>query len=235
MTESRGAAGCARAAVLLQHRPGAFTFAMAHEPRGTRRRVAVVFCHALAEEKLWSHRVYVNFAREAAALASSCCVLTSRGEGESDRDFENTNVATRVEDVGRCVEEARSRASTLESIVLVGHRFRASIAAAAAQGGVPVAWPRRLGSAAGRPRILHADVALQSHYPDRHAGQGHPHPRPSRRHHGVLSRRRRRVSDHQRAVRAGRRARLARQLASAATRRAVRRAEQGGATEASVP
>jgi alpha/beta superfamily hydrolase len=138
MTESRGLAG-------LPEQPCFFSigteriFAMAHEPRGERRRVAVVFCHALAEEKLWSHRVYVNFAREAAARGIFVLRPDFRGEGESDRDFEATNVATRVEDVRRCVEEARSRAPHAESVILVGHRFGASIAAAAAQSGVPVA------------------------------------------------------------------------------------------------
>ncbi len=91
----------------------------------------VVFCHAFAEEKLWSHRVYVNFARAAAAAGFAVLRFDMRGEGDSARDFEATDIETRVADVRRAVQELRSRVPTLQRVFLVGHRLGGSIAVAA--------------------------------------------------------------------------------------------------------
>ena len=41
-------------------------FGMLHEPEGRTSRTPFVFCHPFAEEKLWTQRVYVSFARRLA-------------------------------------------------------------------------------------------------------------------------------------------------------------------------
>ena len=46
--------------------PGSQLFAVAHDPGGAPSGDTFVFCHPLAEEKLWAHRVFVNYARLAA-------------------------------------------------------------------------------------------------------------------------------------------------------------------------
>ena len=105
-------------------------FGLMHFP-ATPATTGVVFCHAFAEEKLWSHRVYVNFARSAAAAGFAVLRFDMRGEGDSARDFEATDIESRVADVRRAVEELRSRVPQLRRVVLVGHRLGGSIAAAA--------------------------------------------------------------------------------------------------------
>lgn len=115
-----------------------YAFAVLHMPNA-RPTCAVVVCHALAEEKLWSHRVYVTFARELAARGGGVLRLDFRGEGESDREFEETNVVTRVEDVCAAVDELRRRVGISTPLILLGHRIGGSVAAAAVHAGCDVA------------------------------------------------------------------------------------------------
>jgi len=105
-------------------------FGILHCP-ATPATTGVVFCHAFAEEKLWSHRVYVNFARAAAAAGFAVLRFDMRGEGDSARDFEATDIESRIADVRRAVQELRSQVPQVRRVVLVGHRLGGSIAAAA--------------------------------------------------------------------------------------------------------
>jgi uncharacterized protein len=109
-------------------------FAVLHMPAKP-PACAVVICHAIAEEKLWSHRVYVTLARELAARGIAALRFDYRGEGESDREFEETTVATRVEDTVAAAAALRERVGAGVPLVLLGHRVGGSIAAAAVQGG----------------------------------------------------------------------------------------------------
>jgi len=54
-----------------------------------------------------------------------------RGEGDSDREFEETDIETRVADTLRAIDVACDRTGSA-SVVLVGHRLGGSVAAAAA-------------------------------------------------------------------------------------------------------
>lgn len=103
-----------------------------HAPQGETRS-GVLFCHALAEEKLWSHRVYVSFAREAAARGHAVLRFDMRGEGDSALEFEEATVATRVTDVITAFHELRARLPQQAPLVLVGHRFGGTVALAAAE------------------------------------------------------------------------------------------------------
>jgi pimeloyl-ACP methyl ester carboxylesterase len=105
-------------------------FGFLHHPAG-KPRGTVVFCHALAEEKLWSHRVYVTFARELAQAGFGVLRFDVRGEGDSGTDFESSTVETRIEDTMRAISLAQSRLAAMPP-VLVGHRFGGSIALATA-------------------------------------------------------------------------------------------------------
>lgn len=106
-------------------------FGFLHRPEAAPKG-GIVLCHALAEEKLWSHRVYVTFAREAAAAGYAVLRFDMRGEGDSSREFEQSTIETRIEDVLRATQELRNRVPGLPWVKWVGHRLGGSVAAAAA-------------------------------------------------------------------------------------------------------
>lgn len=106
-------------------------FAFLHRPEGPCRGGAVL-CAPLAEEKLWSHRVFVSFARELAARGYAVLRFDYRGEGDSDRPFEQSDLATRLQDTGAAIDELKRRVPELDQVTLVGLRLGATIAAAVA-------------------------------------------------------------------------------------------------------
>jgi pimeloyl-ACP methyl ester carboxylesterase len=91
----------------------------------------IVLCHAFAEEKLWSHRVYVTFGRDAARAGYNVLRFDMRGEGDSSREFEETSIETRVQDVLAAAKAASLRCGESRTFLL-GHRLGGSIAAVAA-------------------------------------------------------------------------------------------------------
>jgi exosortase A-associated hydrolase 2 len=105
-------------------------FAFSHVPT-TPARATIVMCHAFAEEKLWSHRVYVTFAREMAQAGFNVLRFDMRGEGDSALNFEQTSMETRIADTLRAVDVARERFSSNLRVVLLGHRLGGTIAAVA--------------------------------------------------------------------------------------------------------
>lgn len=107
-------------------------FAMHHRPPSGEVRHGVVLCHALAEEKLWSHRVYVSLARELAACGFAVLRFDCRGEGDSDLDFEEATLASRVDDAVRAAAVLLEREPRLRHCIFLGHRFGAAVAALAA-------------------------------------------------------------------------------------------------------
>ena len=108
-------------------------FAFLHRPEGACRGGAVL-CAPLAEEKLWSHRVFVGFARDLAARGYAVLRFDYRGEGDSDRPFEQSDCRTRVADVRAAIDELKRQIPGLDRVTLVGLRFGAMVAAAAAAG-----------------------------------------------------------------------------------------------------
>jgi alpha/beta superfamily hydrolase len=119
---------------------GARLFALCHRPERALPTRGLVLCHALGEEKYWSHRMLVGVARDLAREGVVVLRFDFRGEGDSDLEFEETGIATRVADTVRATEVLLEREPHLHSVALVGHRLGAAIAAAAAV---------RLGSLAG--------------------------------------------------------------------------------------
>ena len=93
---------------------------------------AVVLCHPLGEEKLWAHRVFVSFARDLAATGVSVLRIDFRGEGDSDREFEESDLETRIADTGLAIDAVRSLNPSVTEVSLVGLRMGAAVAAAAA-------------------------------------------------------------------------------------------------------
>jgi len=107
-------------------------FAMLHGPASGAARCAVVMCGALAEEKLWSHRVYVSAARDLAQDGIAVLRFDFRGEGDSDLEFEEAGIATRTDDTLRAAEVLLEHEPQLRGCFFIGHRFGCAPAAIAA-------------------------------------------------------------------------------------------------------
>jgi exosortase A-associated hydrolase 2 len=107
-------------------------FAVVHEPVATRAGEAFVFCHPLAEEKLWSHRVFVSFARRLAADGHLVLRFDYRGNGDSDGEFSEGSLTSIREDVGAAVAHVR-RSRGVSKVSLLGLRAGATIASLVAE------------------------------------------------------------------------------------------------------
>jgi exosortase A-associated hydrolase 2 len=107
-------------------------FAVLHEPKGPARDEAFVFCHPLAEEKLWTHRAFVTFARQLAHNGHWVLRADLTGSGDSDGDFSDVSVTSAITDIRRMVDEVRRR-SRAPRVSLLGLRFGATLASLAAE------------------------------------------------------------------------------------------------------
>lgn len=107
-------------------------FVVAHDPVGQPASEAFVFCHPLAEEKLWAHRVFVGYARQLAAAGIAVLRPDVRGNGDSDGDFSVCSVETAIADIRSAVAEAKRRWQ-VPRVHLLGLRFGATLAALVAE------------------------------------------------------------------------------------------------------
>lgn len=107
---------------------GEQVFSAHHFPSSPAAR-AIVMCHPLGEEKLWSHRVFVTLARDMAAAGFAVLRFDYRGEGDSDRCFEQSDLETRVEDACLAVETVRQLNRSVTDVTLIGLRFGTIVAA----------------------------------------------------------------------------------------------------------
>ena len=113
------------------HLNGELLFAGIHSPAVPTAR-GVVMCHPLGEEKLWAHRVFVSLARELAAAGFAVMRFDFRGEGDSDRAFENSDFETRIDDANFAISSLREALPSVEDVTLIGLRLGAAVAAATA-------------------------------------------------------------------------------------------------------
>lgn len=106
-------------------------FGVLHEPE-RRTGVPYVFCHPFAEDKLWSHRVFVSFARELASGGHPVLRFDYMGNGDSEGGFEQSSVHTGARDVERAIDFLRVQTGA-SGVGLLGLRFGASLAAVVAE------------------------------------------------------------------------------------------------------
>lgn len=110
-------------------------FGLLHQPDTVRADAeGWVFCHPFAEEKLWSHRVFVSMARELAREGMPVLRFDYRGYGDSEGDFEQFTPADHVADIHAAAAELRRRLPTVTRVNLLGLRYGASLAVLAAAG-----------------------------------------------------------------------------------------------------
>jgi exosortase A-associated hydrolase 2 len=107
-------------------------FATLHEPEAGGRDEAFVFCHPLAEEKLWAHRAFVTFARQLAAEGYPVLRADLTGAGDSDGDFSEVSVTTAIADIRRAIDAVRGRLKA-GRVSLLGLRFGATLASLVAE------------------------------------------------------------------------------------------------------
>jgi uncharacterized protein len=103
-------------------------FGVLHKPaQPDPSRPVFVFCHPLAEEKLWAHRVFVAYARQLAAAGYAVLRFDLMGNGDSQGRFSDLSLTTACEDIRIAMNEAR-RLSGASEVSLIGLRFGATLA-----------------------------------------------------------------------------------------------------------
>lgn len=143
---------------------GQSLFAFLHMPDAPTAR-AFVFCHAMAEEKLWTHRVLANFARQLAAGGAAVLRFDFRGSGDSDGDFSEASVASGLEDLRIAIDELKRRTG-VATVDLLGLRFGATMAALAAESwddvGRLVLWAPIVDCGRYMQELLRSNLAVQT-------------------------------------------------------------------------
>lgn len=103
-------------------------FAMEHRPSSPGSSVGFVFCHPFAEEKLWSHRVMLNLARDLANSGFPALRFDQMGNGDSDGEFRDSSIETAIADTREAISQFKKRNPSVKRIGLVGVRLGAAIA-----------------------------------------------------------------------------------------------------------
>jgi exosortase A-associated hydrolase 2 len=103
-------------------------FGLLHRPRQPDVKDGFIFCHPFAEEKLWTHRVFVNFARRLADRGFAVLRFDFTGNGDSEGEFADLSLETYVSDVRRAYDTLLEAYPNMERVSLLGLRFGAMIA-----------------------------------------------------------------------------------------------------------
>ncbi|HEU5134569.1 MAG TPA: alpha/beta hydrolase [Steroidobacteraceae bacterium] len=105
-------------------------FGMLHAPQpAAPAHTAYVMSHPFGEEKLWSHRVFVVFARTLAARGIPVLRFDYSGAGDSGGDTASASVDAYLDDLGAAVDALAARVPSATRVGLVGLRFGATLAA----------------------------------------------------------------------------------------------------------
>ncbi len=114
---------------------GPALFGVLHRPAGnTVTRGGIVFCHPFGEEKLWTHRVFVTFARRLAAAGHAVLRFDHRANGDSEGVFADTTLDTARADVRTAIAELRKHTGEGD-VTLLGLRLGATVASQVAEEG----------------------------------------------------------------------------------------------------
>jgi exosortase A-associated hydrolase 2 len=139
-------------------------FGVLHEPESEPRDCGFVFCSAFAEEKLWTHRVFVSFARRLAETGFPVLRFDFRGHGDSEGEFSDSTVETRLADISRAVQVLAERSPRISRVGLLGMRFGATLAALAADRercGCLILWEPIIDGSAYMREMLRSNLATQ--------------------------------------------------------------------------
>jgi pimeloyl-ACP methyl ester carboxylesterase len=115
----------------FENRRGLRLFGMFHKPDTRQRATGAVFCHPIGDDKTFSYRAYVEFARALVAAGYAVLRYDSGGCGDSEGEFVDATVDTLRDDALDAIAELRLHAG-IENVALIGCRFGATVAALAA-------------------------------------------------------------------------------------------------------
>lgn len=108
-------------------------FGILYKPDNKDVKEGFIFCHPFAEEKLWTQRVMVNFARELMKKGYAVLRFDFMGHGDSEGNFSESSVQTRLEDIQIACEFLNTKIPNLKLINLLGLRFGATLAVLAVE------------------------------------------------------------------------------------------------------
>ena len=108
-------------------------FSILHKPDGEQKKQAWVFCHPFAEEKLWSHRVFVSMARTLSDMGYPVLRFDYRGYGDSDGDFDSVTLDDQLDDINSAIDVLFNKVPDIDSVCLLGLRYGALLAAITAE------------------------------------------------------------------------------------------------------
>ena len=114
-------------------REDARLFGVLHSPEGPAKPLAFVTSHPFGEEKLWSHRVFVSFARALAQRGHAVLRFDYSGAGDSSGVTAETSLASHRADLQAAIDTLEQRIPTVQRIGLIGLRLGASLAALLAE------------------------------------------------------------------------------------------------------
>lgn len=103
-----------------------------HHKADNAKSVGVVFCHPFGEEKYRSYRAFVNFGRYLAVHNISSFRFDVKGAGDSDGELCESTIETQIEDTLDAISYFKN-SSGVDTVVLIGLRLGASIAALTAE------------------------------------------------------------------------------------------------------
>lgn len=110
-------------------REDARLFGILHAPQGPAKPLAFVMSHPFGEEKLWSHRAFVSFARALVLRGHAVLRFDYCGAGDSSGMSADTSLASHRADLLAAIGTLERQVPTVQRIGLVGLRLGASLAA----------------------------------------------------------------------------------------------------------
>jgi exosortase A-associated hydrolase 2 len=139
-------------------------FTVTHVPENSGCRKAFVFIHPFAEEKLWSHRVYVSFARKLAKHDYYVGRFDFEGHGDSGGEFIDSSIDKHNADIEAVINHLKNKYRVTD-VSLFGLRLGGTLAAAYAsrEGEVDniVLWDPVLNGERYMQEILRSNLAGQ--------------------------------------------------------------------------
>jgi pimeloyl-ACP methyl ester carboxylesterase len=114
-------------------RDDAQLFGMTHLPDGPVRSTAYVCSHPFGEEKLWSHRVLVSFARALARKGHIVLRFDYSGAGDSSGQTADSGLTTHRADLAAAIGVLEKLRPEITKVGLIGLRLGATIAALTAE------------------------------------------------------------------------------------------------------